>query len=57
MREAGRHDLMNAWQQVEPRRCLGDCRTAPPRAAVDEKPWSHRYSEENLKYKEECDYW
>lgn len=25
--------------------------------AVDEKPWSHRYSEENLMYKEECDYW
>ncbi|PRW55990.1 glycosyl transferase [Chlorella sorokiniana] len=24
---------------------------------VDEKPWSHRYSEENLAYKEECDYW
>jgi hypothetical protein len=25
--------------------------------AVDEKPWSHRYSEENLAYKEECDFW
>lgn len=24
---------------------------------VDEKPWSQRYSEENLRYKEECDYW
>lgn len=29
---------------------LGPC-------AVDEKPWSHRYSEENLAYKEECDFW
>ncbi|KAL4457668.1 hypothetical protein ABPG75_012533 [Micractinium tetrahymenae] len=24
---------------------------------VDEKPWSHRYSEENLQYREENDYW
>eukprot|EP00887_Chlorella_sp_A99_P002666 scaffold6.g2666.t1 len=24
---------------------------------VDEKPWSHRHSEENLAYKEECDWW
>ena len=38
-------------------------RTATPRAppppcpAVDEKPWSHRYSEENQAYREECDYW
>ncbi len=25
--------------------------------AVDEKPWSHRYSEENMQYREENDYW
>lgn len=30
---------------------------AQPHPAVDEKPWSHRYSEENLQYREENDYW
>lgn len=59
----GRKAWLCGWHRMARRHPGLHCQPLPPPhvalpyTTVDEKPWSHRYSEENLAYKEECDYW